>query len=653
MFKAFVLCFSILCGGFVFAESPVDYFKAGEEAQNAGNYYKAIELYRSALEENPHYVDALRGMGESFFGLGEYADSLLFIEQGLALDKKNYYLRSLKGRALIGLNRFEDAKAEFDAVLAEVPNQNDAKFGLAELDVAYGKVKNAIVRFEEALRKIPGSRRALLSLVLLYDALDESDVSEDYIKAALRYHPAEPSVRYVAGRHYLSLGRYDEAEYHVTLALNLHPGDEKSLNLLSRIYLEQGKYTETAKLLESMVSVQRDNPDLWYTLGIAYGRLNRIDEAIIALNRVFRLQSDNEMARIALEDILLRNTDLEDEVRTSAAGFHFEKAGLLEEKHLLSEALYEYRRGLLLYPYSVAGRLGYANLYRIKGFPAKYLSELEVLEKEGASGTDILDELEIQRSIQSDSLSKRWKINQFNLTPKTFNVLIAYDPESSSAIHFDAENILSRYLTDAASGASNIAVFDKTSSAGDFSSIFRKAREAGTDYFILLKIDEKERSFAIKGDVYLSTTGRNLDSFSIYRTGNDRIAHGAGRLTDYLKDLFPLKGTLLTRKFDEGIADFGTYQGAAAEQEYLIIRQDKVLLSKERIGLTWDEKDVLGTFSVDATDEFLCKGVVRKKSFFDLINPGDLIVFPGDKEQQTPKDSVPVDALYREILSVP
>ncbi|MBN2508852.1 MAG: tetratricopeptide repeat protein [Spirochaetales bacterium] len=643
----------LVFGWHVSAQSPVELFRQGEAAQGAGNYYRAIEWYRSALTANPHYFDALQGMGEAFFGLGEYADALLFIDKGLNLDAGNHYLRSLKGRALIGLGRFVDAEAEFNTVLSEVPNQIDARFGLAELDVAHGKVKNAIYRFEDALKKLPDNRRALLSLVLLYDALDESEVSEDYIKAALRYHPAEASVRYIAGRHYVELGRYEEAEYHVTLALNLQPGDQKALALMSRIFLKQEKYAQTVSLLEGMVSSQRDNPELWYTLGIAYDRLGRLDEALTSLHRVFRLQSDNEMARIALEDILIRSTDLEDPVRRDAASFHFQKAGLLEGKYLLSQALYEYRRGLLLNPYSIEGRRGFANLYRIKGFLGKYLNELEVLEAEGADGVDILDELEIQRSMQSDTLAQRWKINQFQMQPKTYQVLVAYDPATSSGVHYNAQDILSRYLVSAITGIPHVTVHEGSAYSGSFSAVFQTAREQGTDYFLLLTINEEERSFAVKGDIYTSATGRKLDHFSIFRTGNDRIAGCADRLGQYMKDAFPLRGTLIDRKFDEGIADFGSFHGAEQGQEYVILRQDRIALSKERIGFTWTENDVLGTFTVEETDEFLSRGVVKKRSFFDLINPGDMVLFPGEKETQTPRDSVPHDELYRDILQVP
>ena len=56
-----------------------------------------------------------------------------------------------------------------------------------------------------------------------------------------------------------------------------------------------------------------------------------------------------------------------------------------------------------------------------------------------------------------------------------------------------------------------------------FDDAFRLSRAGASDYFIVLQVDEAERSFSATADMYLSRTAALIGSFAAFRTGNDRV----------------------------------------------------------------------------------------------------------------------------------
>jgi hypothetical protein len=83
---------------------------------------------------------------------------------------------------------------------------------------------------------------------------------------------------------------------------------------------------------------------------------------------------------------------------------------------------------------------------------------------------------------------------------------------------------------------------------------------------------------------------------------------------------------------NKGLLNLGRREGVKTDDRFLIIKKGKLQLSTQGIGFSYREEDVLGELSVTSADENLAEGLVKSKSFFDLINPEDeLIVQPAKK----------------------
>ncbi|HPX47568.1 MAG TPA: tetratricopeptide repeat protein, partial [Treponemataceae bacterium] len=144
---AFILC--IFIPQLFFADAVLLY-NAGKKMQDKGEWYSAIEKYQEALVSNSTYAEAYKGLAECFYGLGEYSQALSYVNKAESLRKKNPDLITLRGFILIGLSKIDDAKKDFETVLAALPNNASARFGLAEIELLSGRISSAAAYYSEA-----------------------------------------------------------------------------------------------------------------------------------------------------------------------------------------------------------------------------------------------------------------------------------------------------------------------------------------------------------------------------------------------------------------------------------------------------------------------------------------------------------------------
>ena len=630
---------------------PKVLYQRGRAEQSRSNLLGAVELYRAALIENPAYDKPLVGLAESFFALEEYEEALEYLKEAQKYDRTNLDLIVLEGRIAIAMNQPARARSLFESVLDREPNNLEARFGLAELDIAQGRTRNASRRYIETLKIRPESQKALLSLVLLSEAQGDRAAAETYLELALKYHNYDPRVHYAAGRFSMEEGSLERAERYLLTATALDQDYTEAKRLLAQVYLLQQRPDQAIDILRQILTTKRDIPLVWYSLGLAYERMGDPEQGIRSLAQALRLQPDDEIARIVLENIALDQLPIDDPIRERYASYHLERGNMFRERNYLDKALLEYRRALRLQPEAKEPRLQYAELHRLMGFPEKYMKELEVLRELGHTDEQILDDFEIIGSALYDSVSARWGIDQYALDRERFSLALYHLRPATRELHPFAGQAAAAYLHDLLKRYPTLEVMENTLNVDSFESAFREARGLGADYFLLMHIEESERSFTTVLEQYLTSTGKRLGTYRVFRTGNDRVQDNFNIMAERIFEALPLSGSLLARQFDRGVIDLGLYDELEPGAELAIVRKGRVRLSNDRIGVIAEDRDVLGTFTVETLDEVISEGVVTKRSFFDLINVGDQIipVVPPEQPVQPAEEGEP--GLLRRVLN--
>ena len=628
---AAVLASVLLPPSAVFAADARSAYLEGAAAEGREDYPLAVEKYKEALSLNPAYLEPMVGLAESFFRMEEYDEASTYISKARTFDRTNPDLAVLEGRIRIGQGGVAAARALFSGVLLEQPNNVEARLGTAEADIAEGRPQTALSQYIQTLKLAPESTRAVLSLAMLSDESGDAAKAGSYYELALKSHSSDPQVQLAAAGWYASTGNFAMAEKHAQIALSLKPGLDRARILLGGIYLQTARYADAISVLRDVVAANRDNALAWYSLGLAYRKSGDAAKAISSYGSALSARADDEVARIGQEAAAVESLPMDDAQRHAMASFHYAQGRAFEDRAFLEKALAEYRRALILDPTASDARVGFARIYKSLGFPAKYLSELQVLAKLGSKDTFVSDEIERLTSTLSESVSRSWGYDQYNLDRSRYVIPVYTLAAKNRLVHPLAGEDLAKYFASILARYDSVSTPDAQPMVTGFDQAFRAARTAGNDYFVLLSLDEADRSFSATVDLYLARTGGRIASFAAFRTGNDRVRDSLMKLASEVAGLLPPRGTLLVRKFGQGAIDLGSFQGVKQGDALVIVRKGGVRLRSDGPGLAYDDRDVIGDFKVTGLDEAVSEGSVTGRGYFDYVNAGDQVVYPLQK----------------------
>jgi tetratricopeptide (TPR) repeat protein len=187
------------------AESAEADLLAGEAMDEMGNPGGAIEQFRAAVKADPKEPDV-------HFGLGY----LLWTQ-----------------------NQFDEAAREFQAELANVPDNAQALAFLADADMQTNHTAEARPLIQKALQIDPRIGRAHLDLGILYadGGLNTDAIRE--LKEAARLIPEDANPHWRLARIYQSMGDKAQANHEFQKTRNLHKAENDTI--MSRLKAAQDK----------------------------------------------------------------------------------------------------------------------------------------------------------------------------------------------------------------------------------------------------------------------------------------------------------------------------------------------------------------------------------------------------------------------------
>jgi len=601
-------------------------YAEAERLRFAEQWYPAIESYLAAAAKNPSYGEAYVGLANCYYEIGEYDQALSYVRKAAPFRKGDAALTDLEGFVRTGLGDLAGARAAFESVAAALPNDLDARFGLCLLDLAAGRKTEARSRLEDSLRLSPQNARALLSLALIAADQGKAEESRALVEKALRYHGSEARTQYVAARLAASDGDLERASFHARNALDLRPGYSEAGLLLGSLMYRAGSYDQAIALMREAVASDRKYGLAWYTLGLAQRAAGKSADAIYSLRTAAGLRPDDEIARLALERVVADSTRAEDTSRAAYADWHVARGRLFEERSSYDNAIFEYRRALRVYPYSKEARLLYAGILKARGLPGGYLSELKFLEANGKADQSVLDSIEIYESMLSDSVGTSWKVDEESLPKRHYKVALLYLQAAADAPHAAGEELVLRYLGDIIASSGSVSALAVEPKASSFAEAFRRAREAGADYFALVSFRETDRDIEISLDLRVARTGSEATSLKAYRSGNDRLRSGASRIIELLLAALPPRGELVARSQDRVLFDLGKRDGLPKDARLVVVKRGSVQVNPEGLGLSYPAAAALGEVSTARLGEEASEGGLKRSGFFDAVNVGDEVV---------------------------
>ncbi|MBO5137996.1 MAG: tetratricopeptide repeat protein [Spirochaetaceae bacterium] len=615
-------------------------YENGLEAQEVGDWFTAVEFYHEAIRLNEVYGDAWYGLAECTYALGEYSLALSYLDTAEIYAKDKTEILNLRGFCYLGLEKVEEAETLFRQVLSAYPNNIEARFGLAQLDILEGRLSGAESLYLDALKRQQSNRNALLSVALVAQELGKSKEAETYIQQALRYHSSDAEVQYVAAWISFLNGNLQNTEYRVRTSVNLNPKMDKSYELLAAVLFEQGRYQDAIDVCDYRLNNNRTLATAWYLKGRALQRLGRVDEAYSVFETGLSVVPEDELMRTALELIVLETFDIEDSRRAKWAQYHITKASEHEKLYEAAQAEFEYKNALRLDPLNTEARAAYAATLDRKGQQELYLEQLTFISNLQPVSVKVMDTIEAYKSLLSDTLAVRWNVDPFYLDKTRWSIGIYPYGSNVQLLHADASLLTVKAIEQQFSGITAI----DAKSYNDFvtySEAFRLARTLGQDYFVLVEFEENDRELLLKATVYSGRNGTEANSFKFYRTGNDRYAGALRRLCTSISNILPVRGLVIDRNADDVLVDLGTSDGIEVGSELTVVKAGQLYTPDKGMGLEVDEKNILGTIKITQVSESVSQGRYSRKGFFDRMNINDEVMISPEKIEDAEESLIP------------
>ena len=598
------------------------------ELQNNENWYTASQYFIEVVNSNPAFSDAWFRLADCSYHLGEYDLAFQYLESAEKYEKDRSEIKNLKGMILLALGRTEDARQIFNEVLKKYPNDIDAHFGLAEIELYDGKFSGAENQYAEALKRQNSNRKALLSLALVCAETKRYTQSEKYLRQAMQYYSGEPEVHYLTAIVYTMKGDYKDAEKHARIAVEIRGGYEQAYELLAQIVYLQHRYSEVINLCDFIIRRNRNSSAAWYLKGVAQSKLGNNDDAITTWDTGLSVNPQDELMRMMLELTAKNELDLDDKRRAVWAGYHLNNARQYDSRYDKAGSTYEYQRALMLDPSNAQARLAYADILELNGMHELYLSQLKFVKENSDAklSTGIKDTIEAYDSLLNNTLAKRWNVDAFYLDKIRWNIAVFYTENTSTFNHADSDRLTALACGDVFSGVAITSVKTQVTPVSGYGEAFKNARANNFDYFVLVSLSEGEDDVSLSATMYSGRTGTETFNEKYYATGNNRFSTVLRRFRNSVLEKLTVRGKILQRNGKTVLIDLGRSENIVKDAEFKIVKKGAVKTADSGAGLFFRDDDVVGMLVVTEAGEEVSEASITSHGFYDRINEGDELV---------------------------
>ena len=628
-FCSLIIAGTVFCSPLAAAgKSTLNLYNEAVELQNEENWYTASQYFIEVVNDNPAFSDAWFRLADCSYRLGEFDLAFQYLESAEKYEKNKPEIKNLKGMILLALGRTDEARQIFNEVLKKYPNDIDAHFGLAEIELYDGKFSGAENQYVEALKRQNSNRKALLSLALVCAETKRYSQAEKYLRQAMQFYSGEPEVHYLAAIIYTMKGDYKLAEKHARIAVEIRGAYESAYELLAQIIYLQHRYNEVIDLCDFIISRNRNSPAAWYLKGIAQSKLGDIEDAINTWDTGLSISPQDELMRMMLELSAKNSLELDDSRRSQWANYHINNARQYESRYDKAGSTYEYQKALMLDPSNAQARLAYADILELNGMHELYLEQLNFVKENSEKGVSksLNDTIEAYESLLVNSLAKRWKVDAFYLDKTRWNIAVFYTENTSTFNHADSDRLTALACADIFSGIAITSVKTQVTPVSGYGEAFKNARANNFDYFIIVSLSEGEDDLSLSATMYSGRTGTETFNEKYYATGNNRFSTVLRRFRNSVLEKLTVRGKILQRNGKTVLIDLGRSENIVKDAQFKIVKKGAVKTADAGQGLFFRDEDVVGMLVVSEAGEEVSEATITSHGFYDRINEDDELV---------------------------
>jgi tetratricopeptide (TPR) repeat protein len=276
----------------------------GVQHHMAGQLDDAAAIYHRLHAAKPRDSDVIFLLGVLCCDLGLFEPACRFLEEALAIAPVFPEARAQWARALNGLadlqiadGKLTEARQFLERALHAVPGDPSSLQGLGRVALMQGDAAAAETRLLAALAQRPSHSETLNWLGLVRLQLEKYDAAESSLKGALRLQSDLNQARNNLGLALHHQGRLDDALACFEAALAQDPDYRKARINLANTLRILGRHAEARRALEAVLAAQPDSVDALNNLGAVFQDLGATEQALTSLTRAYSLSPASPQIR--------------------------------------------------------------------------------------------------------------------------------------------------------------------------------------------------------------------------------------------------------------------------------------------------------------------------------------------------------------------
>jgi tetratricopeptide (TPR) repeat protein len=193
-------------------------------AQTA-HWQNSMTLYQRALDVNPRSHLAHNNLATDYIRAGDHAAALKHAEAAVEAHPASFEAHLLRALSLSGVNRTDEAIAEYEGILERDPDYSVARLNLGVLYYRQGRMEEAISQYETVLQKSPHDADAHRKLGALLAAEGRLSEALPHLTKSVEISPQSAASHVELATALAIHGEPRDAVVHYQAALALQPAD--------------------------------------------------------------------------------------------------------------------------------------------------------------------------------------------------------------------------------------------------------------------------------------------------------------------------------------------------------------------------------------------------------------------------------------------
>lgn len=415
------------------AENPGDYgtrFARAMQHYYNGDLDMALSDVNTAIEQIPEkeksqLYDALILRSKLYDAQGKYTAEQADLQRASELNASNLSGVDMKAKLALKQNDLQTAEDNFNAILRQSPQNYDALYGLAQVEVKRANYTKAQEYAERAVKLFPAEAQVYINRADVFNQMGQYAVAAQDLILAMSV--GKENNRAIPALYVMADSHYDEVMDALQHSIDNAPRQGSFYFIRANIAKDHFHYGQALNSLNMIISNKFfEDASVYYDAALCQFHLAKFDAALASVNRSIAMDGSNVDAHV-LKSKILRNIkgDKSKEILTTLtagekvndkyAPLLIEHARFLNSKRKSDEAIAMLDKVIKADPTNNEALLmrGFINKYRLNDSEAA-LADFGMMLKNG-KGMESLHGFALHELGRDDD-ARKWAQDQITST---------------------------------------------------------------------------------------------------------------------------------------------------------------------------------------------------------------------------------------------